>query len=133
LIVKGGKLIYINNFIGVPPEQRLTCDMPSLGKHIVGVEFKKESLGKYHECLGQMKLYVDEKVVAEGPFRTQTGHYALCGEGLCIGRDSGDSVSGEYKPPFAFSGGTVVKVIFDVADDAYLNVEKAMAASMARD
>src|SRR5262245_41485949 len=133
LIVKGGKLIYINNFIGVPPEQRLTCDMPSLGKHIVGVEFKKEGLGKYHECLGQMKLYVDEKVAAEGPFRTQTGHYALCGEGLCIGRDSGDSVSGEYKPPFAFSGGTVVKVIFDVADDAYVNVEKAMAATMARD
>jgi arylsulfatase len=36
-----------------------------------------------------MKLYVDETVAAEGRFRTQSGHYALCGEGLCIGYDSG--------------------------------------------
>jgi len=27
----------------------------------------------------------------------------------------------------------VIKVIFDVAKDVYVNVEKAMAASMARD
>jgi arylsulfatase len=47
--------------------------------------------------------------------------------------DSGDSVSSEYKPKFEFTGGRVVKVIFDVAKDVYVNVEKAMAASMARD
>ena len=41
--------------------------------------------------------------------------------------------SGEYKPTFEFSGGRVIKVVFDVAKDTYVNVEKAMAASMARD
>ncbi|HEY9502184.1 MAG TPA: hypothetical protein VIR01_11205, partial [Pyrinomonadaceae bacterium] len=46
---------------------------------------------------------------------------------------SGDSVSSEYKPTFEFSGGRVIKVVFDVAKDTYVNVEKAMAASMARD
>ena len=80
-----------------------------------------------------MKLFLDDKVVAEAPFRIQTGHYALCGEGLSIGIDTGDSVSSEYKPTFEFTGGRVVKVIFDVAKDTYVNVEKAMAASMARD
>ena len=50
-----------------------------------------------------------------------------------IGTDSGDSVSSEYKPKFEFTGGRVIKVIFDVAKDVYVNVEKAMAASMARD
>ena len=133
LFVKDGKLIFVYNFLGIPPEQRLACDAPTDGKHIVGVEFNKESISKNLETLGQMKLYVDDKVVAEGPFRTQSGHYALCGEGLSIGTDSGDSVSSEYKPKFEFTGGRVVKVIFDVAKDVYVNVEKAMAASMARD
>ena len=133
LFVKGGKLIFVYNFLGIPPEQRLASDAPTLGKHIVGVEFNKQSISKNLETLGQMKLYVDDKVVAEGPFRTQSGHYALCGEGLSIGTDSGDSVSSEYKPKFEFTGGRVIKVIFDVAKDVYVNVEKAMAASMARD
>ena len=133
LFVKGGKLIFVYNFLGIPPEQRLATDAPALGKHIVGVEFKKESISKNLETLGQMKLYVDDKVVAEAPFRTQTGHYALCGEGLSIGTDTGDSVSSEYKSKFEFTGGRVVKVVFDIAKDAYVNVEKAMAASMARD
>jgi len=133
LFVKGGKLMFVYNFLGVPPEQRLTCDAPTLGKHVVGVEFTKESVSEKLEVWGQMKLFVDDKVVGEDKFRIQSGHYALCGEGLSIGIDSGDSVSSEYKPTFEFSGGRVIKVVFDVAKDTYVNVEKAMAASMARD
>ena len=133
LFVKDGQIFFVYNFLGIPPEQRLTYKAPAPGKHIVGVEFTKESVSKKLECLGQMKLYLDDKVVAEAPFRTQTGHYALCGEGLSIGIDTGDAVSSEYKPAFGFTGGRVIKVIFDVAKDTYVNVEKAMAASMARD
>ncbi|HET8782905.1 MAG TPA: sulfatase-like hydrolase/transferase [Pyrinomonadaceae bacterium] len=133
LFVKNGKVIFVYNFLGIPPEQRLDIDAPTEGKHIVGVEFEKQSISKQLETLGQMKLYVDDKVVAEAPFRTQSGHYALCGEGLSIGIDTGDSVSSEYMPNFEFTGGRLIKVIFDVAKDAYVNVEKAMAASMARD
>jgi arylsulfatase len=90
-------------------------------------------MGKNHEVLGRMKLHVDDNVVAEGDFRTQSGRYALCGEGLAIGRDAGDPVSSEYGSAFNFSGGRIEKVIFDVADDAYVNVERALAAAMARD
>ena len=133
LFVKNGKVIFVYNFLGIPPEQRLDTAAPTKGKHVVGVEFEKQSISKQLETLGQMKLYVDDKVVAEAPFRTQSGHYALCGEGLSIGIDTGDSVSSEYKPNFEFTGGRVIKVVFDVAKDAYVNVEKAMAASMARD
>ena len=61
------------------------------------------------------------------------GHFALCGEGLCIGYDSGDAVSSEYTPKFEFTGGEIVKVVFDVADDAYVDVERHLAAAMARD
>ena len=34
---------------------------------------------------------------------------------------------------FEFTGGTIAKVVFDVADDAYVDVERHMAAAMARD
>jgi arylsulfatase len=133
MFVKGGKLVFIYNFLGMAPEQRLSCPAPALGKHVVGVEFVKERVSPNHEALGQMTLYVDEEVAETKPFRTQTGHYALAGEGLCVGRDSGDAVSSEYKPSFAFSGGRVIKVIYDVASDAYVDLERKLAAALARD
>jgi arylsulfatase len=133
LFVKGGKLAFVYNFLGIPPEQRLTTDVPKSGKHIVGVEFAKETVTKNLECFGKMTLYIDDKPVDSGRFRIQTGHYALCGEGLCIGYDSGDSVSSEYKGKFAFSGGRIIKVIFDVAKDVYVDAERKLAAALARD
>jgi arylsulfatase A-like enzyme len=133
LFVKGGKLFYVYNFLGIPPEQRLICDAPKSGKHIVGVEFIKERISEHLEALGQMTLYVDEEVVAQAPFRTQTGRYILCGEGLCVGYDGGDAVSSEYKPQFLFQGGRVIKVVYDIADDVYVDLERRLAAAMARD
>ena len=61
-----------------------------------------------------------------------TGRYSLCGEGLCIGYDGGDSVE-EDKPKFRFAGGRVIKVVFDVAKDGSVNVQQELAAAMARD
>ena len=97
------------------------------------VEFTKERVGDYGEAHGTCKLYIDDDAVAEQEIRTVTAFYALCGEGLCIGYDSGDAVSKEYKPKFEFSGGKIVKVVFDVADDNYVDIERVMAAAMARD
>ncbi|MCB5204933.1 arylsulfatase [Neorhizobium sp. T786] len=133
MFVTGGKLNFVYNFLGIPPEQRLSCDIPKVGKHIVGVEFIKDSIGKNHEALGRMTLYVDEEVADAGSFRVQTGHYALAGEGLAVGYDSGDPVCGDYKPRFPFTGGRIIKVVYDVADDVYLDLERKFAAAMARD
>jgi arylsulfatase len=133
LFVKNGKLVFTFNFLGIPPEQQLACAAPKSGTHVVGVEFAKQSISKQLEVLGKMKLYVDDQVMAEGDFRTQSGHYALCGEGLCIGRDGGDVVSAEYDSKFAFFGGKLIKVVFDVADDVYVDVERKMAAAIVRD
>ncbi len=133
LFVKGGKLVFVYNFLGIPPEQRLSADAPKSGAHVVGVEFAKEKDGEHGEGIGTMTLYVDDKAVDKGDFRTQSGHYALCGEGLCVGRDSGDAVSSEYTPQFPFTGGRIAQVVYDVADDVYLDVERQMAAALARD
>jgi arylsulfatase len=133
LFVKGRELVFAYNFLGIPPEQQLRCPAPRSGKHLVGVEFAKAGHGQYAEAQGKMTLYIDDKPVADGDFRTQSGHYALCGEGLAIGRDAGDAVSSEYGSAFDFSGGKIEKVIFDIADDHYLDVEQALAAALARD
>jgi arylsulfatase A-like enzyme len=133
MFVKGGKLAFVYNFLGIPPEQRLICDAPTRGRHIVGVEFTRESITRNLETLGKMTLYVDNAAVDSGRFRTEAGHYALCGEGLCIGYDSGDAVSTDYEGHFTFTGGRVMKVIYDVAQDAYLDAERKLAAVMARD
>ncbi|HSY60759.1 MAG TPA: hypothetical protein VK796_02735, partial [Cytophaga sp.] len=124
MFVKNGRLNYVYNFLGIPPEQSISCTVPAAGKHIVGVEFVKEKMGPNHETIGTVKLYVDGKVVAEKPFRTQSGHYAICGEGLCIGYDSGDAVSQAYASQFPFTGGAIHKVVFDVSNDAYVNIDR---------
>jgi hypothetical protein len=133
LFANDGKLTYVYNFLGIPPEQRIVADMPAPGKHIVGVDFRKERAGDNHEPIGTLKLYVDDEVVGEGEIRTMVSRYGLCGEGLCIGYDGGDAVSSDYKPKFEFTGGRVVKVVFDIADDAYVDVERHLAGAMARD
>ncbi|MDM0032248.1 arylsulfatase [Variovorax sp. J22P271] len=133
LFVKNGRLFYVYNFLGIPPEQRLVCEVPKLGQHIVGVSFARDEISELGETLGRMSLHVDEQVVAEAPFRTQTGRYSLCGEGLCVGYDGGDAVSSAYGSQFRFESGRVVKVVFDIGSDSYLNLERRMAAALARD
>jgi arylsulfatase len=133
LYVKGGQLIWVYNFLGIPPEQRLSADAPTKGTHIVGVEFKKKKDGEHGEGVGTMTLYIDDQAVTSGDFRTQSGHYALAGEGLAIGYDSGDAVSSDYQPRFEFSGGNIIQVVYDVADDVYLDQERLLAAALARD
>jgi len=48
-------------------------------------------------------------------------------------RNGGDAVSSAYTPKFAFIGGRIVKVVVDIADDLYVDVEKHLEAAMARD
>ena len=65
--------------------------------------------------------------------KTQTGHFTLCGDGLCVGFDSADRVSQEYEAPYAFVDGTILGVAVDVGDDVYLDLEREAVAALARD
>jgi arylsulfatase len=134
LFIKDKKLNYVYNFLGIKPEQKFTSSAElTPGKHTLGFEFVRESAGKYKESLGTGKLYVDDKVVASGKMRAQTGKFTLSGDGLCIGRDSGDNVSQEYKSPGTFKGGTILGVGVDVSKESYLDLEQEAAGAMARD
>ncbi len=128
-----GEINFAYNFLGIPPLQKLSAKAPASGRHVLGFEFIKSGQGEHGESVGTGKLYIDEEQVAEGDFRTQTGRYALCGEGLCIGRDGGDAVTQDYGDKGAFGGGRIVQVMFDIADDVYIDVEREIAAVFARD
>ena len=43
LFIKDHKLWYVNNFLGIPPEQQLSSpDDADAGAHVLGMEFSKE-------------------------------------------------------------------------------------------
>jgi Sulfatase len=132
LFVKDGRLSFVYNFLGIPPEQTLSCAAP-VGRHVVGAAFERCEITPKSEALGAMTLYVDEDAKATAEFRIQCGHYSLAGEGLAVGRDTGDPVSHEYRSQFPLTGGTVDKVVYDVADDAYIDLERRLGAALARD
>ncbi len=124
LFIKNHKLYYVYNFLGIKPEQVYTSkeDLKP-GKYTVGMEFIRENAGEHGESLGQMKLYIDDKVVAEGPMKTQPAKFTLSGDGLCIGYDSGDAVSELYQSPGEFHGGTIFGVGVTVEGTPYVNLE----------
>jgi arylsulfatase len=123
LFIKDKKLFYVYNFLGIKPEQKFISGELTPGKYTLGMEFIREGAGQYGESLGTTKLYVNEKVVAEGPMKTQPGKFTLSGDGLCIGRDSGDNVSEEYSNPGTFKGGEILGVGVDVSEEVYIDLE----------
>ena len=136
LFIKDKKLYYVYNFLGIPPEQRfVSSEELKPGKYTLGVEFVREKAGKYGESHGTTKLYINDKVVASGPMRAQVGKFTLCGDGLCIGRDSADAVAKEYTPETEgkFTGGVIQFVEVSVEQEQYRDLEKEMAAAMAVD
>lgn len=133
LFIKDGKLIYVYNFLGIPPEQTFTSGVLPVGAHSLGMEFIREDAGEHGESIGTCNLYVDDQIVASGPMRTQIGKFTLCGDGLCIGYDSADAVSGQYTNPFPFTGGKLLGVGIDVSGEQYLDLELEARAALARE
>jgi hypothetical protein len=133
LFLKDRKLHYVYNFLGLKPEQHIESEPLEPGECVLGVEFVKEGHGEHGEPTGTAKLYVNEDVVAEEPLRTVPAHFSLTGEGLSIGRDTGDSVSEQYTPFFPFEGGRIVKVEVSIGEDAYVDLERQLMAALARD
>ena len=125
LFLKDRKLHYVYNFLGIKPEQHLVSkgDLKP-GKHTLGVEFVREKAGERGESLGTAKLYIDDQLVGEGPLKTQPGKFTLSGDGLCIGFDSGDAVSQQYKTPGKFKGGTIFGVGVTVEKAQYADLER---------
>jgi len=142
LYIKNGKLKYVYNFLG-ENEQMITSNVNvPTGKCVLGVEFVKQKLQTIgavpvpNQCVGTATLYINDKKVGEfKDMVTQLGKFALCGEGLNIGRDSADKVTGDYpgSQPWGFSGGKIQQVVVDVSGEEYHYFELEALAMMSRD
>jgi arylsulfatase len=133
MFIKDGRVHYVYNFLGIKPEQDFVSPPLAPGKHSLGTEFKREKAGEHGESIGTTTLYVDGKEVTSGPMRAQIGKFTLAGDGLCVGYDSGDNVSQQYKNPGKFTGGTIQGVAFDVSDKAYVDLNRDAEAAFATD
>jgi arylsulfatase len=134
LYIQDGRLCYMYNWLG-EKHQKLTSqgEIP-LGKHVFTAEFTMSGdEPATHSGVGILKLFVDTDEVASGEIWTQPGMFNLCGDGLCVGRDSASPVSPDYSAPFPFRGGSIDRVIIDVSGDQYVDHEKEVMAYLARD
>jgi hypothetical protein len=86
-------------------------------------------------AVGTLSLYHGDVKVGERCIKTQPGKFSLAGDGLCVGRDSSDPVTGDYPgtAPHAFVGGTINRLAIDVSGEPYVDLEREAVAMMARE
>jgi arylsulfatase A-like enzyme len=134
LYIKNNRLHYVYNFVGMF-EQKVdaTEDVPTGENLILSASFDKDGEDPPHVSTGLLSLYHGDKKVGEGRIKTQPGPFAIAGEGLCVGRDSGDAITDDYPSPSAFAGGTIDRVAVDVSGEPYLDLEREAQAMLARE
>ncbi len=99
----------------------------------LSARFEKENDGM--PTTGTLSLYFNQEKVGEGKIKTQPGKFSLAGEGLNVGMDRGEPVTGDYpgEAPWAFIGGTIHKVIVNVSGAPFVDIERELVAMFARD
>jgi arylsulfatase A-like enzyme len=133
LYVKDGKLKYVYNFVGSNEQIVESTSGISTGDVILGASFVRE--GDAMPATGTLSLYVNDEKVGEGRIVTQPGNFSLVGEGLNVGRDPAEPVTGDYAgtSPFTFAGGTIKRAIVDVSGEEYVDLEMEALALMKRE
>ncbi len=56
------------------------------------------------------------------------GYFCLVGDGICVGRDSASPVTPDDASPFAFTGGTIDKVVVDGSGERCIDHEAHVRA-----
>ncbi len=118
-------------------EQKIdaTEDIPTGKNLILSAAFDKDGEDPPHVSTGILSLYHGDKKVGERRIKTQPGKFMIAGEGLCVGRDSGEAITDDYPgtSPHRFTGGTIKRVGVDVSGDPYVDLEREAAAMMMRE
>jgi arylsulfatase A-like enzyme len=136
LYVKDNRLHYVYNFVGVMEQHIVGSeDIPTGEGLILSAAFDKDGEDPPNVATGILSLYHGDRKVGEGRIKTQPGYFSLAGEGLCVGRDSGEAVTDDYpgSSPYEFTGGTIKRVAVDVSGEPYLDLERQAVAMLARE
>ena len=125
LFIKDRKLYYVYNFLGIPPEQQLVSRRARRrASTSLGIEFAKERIGEHGESHGTAKLYIDEKVVAEGAdAHADRELHALRRGPLRRPRQRRPGQQGVHAP-VPVHGRQIEQVEVNVGDDQYIDLEQ---------
>ena len=132
LFLRDDRLVFVFDVPGITPAERLTCDIPPFGKHVVAVEFTRQARDTRGDATGAVRLSVDGRPMCGAPLRTTKARFAPCGEGLCIGHDATEATRREYASTFPLVGARVTEIVFDVAEEAFTGGGRERSPAQAR-
>jgi len=132
LYVKDGKLAYAYNFVGETVQVVESSELVPAGHVTLSASFERE--GTTMPPRGTLSLHIRERQVGEGTIMTQPGKFGLGGGGLAIGRSGAEPVTDDYpgQRPWAFTGGTIRRVVIDVSGQPFADLAREAAAAYAR-
>jgi Sulfatase len=132
LYVRDGKLAYAYNFVGEAVQVVESSELVPSGHVTLSASFERE--GTTMPPRGTLSLHIRERQVGEGTIMTQPGKFGLGGGGLAIGRSGAEPVSDDYpgQRPWAFTGGTIRRVVIDVSGQPFADLAREAAAAYAR-
>jgi arylsulfatase len=136
LYVKDNRLHYVYNFVGSVDQRIVATENIPVGENVIlSASFEKNGEDPPGTATGILSLYHGDKKVGEGRIKTQPGKFSLAGEGLCVGRDSGEAVTEDYPgiAPWRFTGGTIKRVVVNVTGKPYVDLEREAVAMMSRE
>ena len=134
IYIKDGKMHYIYNWLGEIKQQVVSNKAVPIGASTLSAIFTKEGENPPHVANGTLAIYINNEKVGEMKMMTQPGKFSIAGEGLNVGRDGGEPVTGDYpgKYPWPFTG-TVKRVVVDVSGDLNINQEVEAHAMLMRE
>ncbi|QCQ90375.1 arylsulfatase [Rhodococcus sp. SGAir0479] len=135
LFVQDGRLKYVYNFLGEEEQVVVSAEPVPREARVLGVRFTRTGAADDgFTPVGDVTLHIDDRNVgARGGVRIQPAMFSGVGQGIRVGRDTGQSVSRLYSVPFRFRGGTVLDVTADVSGVPYLDLEREIARAFAHD
>jgi arylsulfatase len=134
LYVKNGTLHYVYNWLGII-EQKISSSKPvPTGASTFSAIFTKEGENPPHVANGTLAIYINDEKVGEGKIRTQPGKFSIAGEGLTVGRGSGEPITDDwtFARPWTFIG-TVKQVVVDVSGEVSIHHEREAHTMLMRE
>ena len=135
LYVKDNRLHYVYNFVGMIDQHVVgTEDIPPGENLILSASFEKDGEDPPGVSTGILTLFHGDDKVGEARIKTQPAAFGLSGTDLTVGRAI-SNVTDDFpgQRPWTFTGGTLRTVAVDVSGEAYVDLERAAAAMIARE
>jgi arylsulfatase A-like enzyme len=133
LYLKDGKLKYVYNWVGLQEQIVESTEPITTGHQVLSATFERE--GDTMPAEGTLTLHIGTAKVGQGRIKTQPGKFSIAGEGLNIGKDSGEPITDDYAgtSPWPFVGGVIKRAVIDVSGDPFIDLAREAAMAFARD